>query len=167
MQQGGEKQNVICFEEFKKLKEKTEIEYKKVKKIYSPALKSEIVFNSDGFHHLRYDGSRSERNKSVQKNKFIFFLNAVDILKKSTTVQEYRRLLCPIGKKDRNGFRKTSIIEWFGFFSIISFSKMIRIKTVIRRIGGENGQYHFWSVMPFWNLSNKNKIVGTKEIEDN
>ena len=167
MQQGGEIKSNFSLEEFKKLKEKTENEYKKIGKIYCPALKSEIIFNSDGFHHLRYDGSRSERNKSVQKNKFIFFHSAVEIIKKSTTIQEYRRLLCPIGKRNRNGFRKTSLVEWFGFFSITSFLRMTRVKTVVRRVGGENGQDHFWSVMLFWKLSNKNNIIGSKEIEDN
>ena len=151
---------------FKKLKNKTKADYEKIGSVYSYALKSNIIFNSDGFHHLRYDGSRSERSKKVQKNKFIFLNNAVEILKKSTTVQEYRRSICPIGKRDKSGLRKTSIVEWFGFFSIISFSKKIRVKIVVRRVGANNGQYHFWSVMPFWTLSGKIKIIGSKEIED-
>lgn len=150
------------------LKKATEIEYKKIISVYSPALKAEVIFNSDGFHHLRYDNSRAERSKTVQKNKFLFLNKAVTVIKTSTTVQEYRRSICPIGKTDKKGFRKTSTVEWFGLLAIVSFTKSIRIMVIVRRIGGENGNYHFWSVMPRWSLTNdKRHIIGTKEIEDN
>lgn len=125
----------------------------------------EVHFNSDGFHHLRYDGHRSERNKKVQKNKFRFFPQAVEIIEKSTTVQEYRQGLCPVGKSNSSGFRKTAVVEWFGFFAITDFNNSIRIMVVVRKVG-ENGQYHFWSVMPYWSLSNKNHVIGSNTIKD-
>ncbi|MBI2459796.1 MAG: hypothetical protein HYV53_04620 [Parcubacteria group bacterium] len=157
----------LDLEKFNQLKDTTKLSYDKIGCIYSPALQADIVFNSDGFHHLRYDNNRSERNKRVQyNNKFIYFNKAVEILKKSTTIQEYRRSICAIGNYDRSGFRKTKIIEWFGFFAIISFSKCIRINVVVRRIGEENGKYHFWSIMPYWTLSNSVRIVGSKKIID-
>lgn len=152
-------------EKFNKLKELTELEYKKIGSICNPALRAKIVFNSDGFHHLRYDNSRSERSKSVQQNKFLYFNKAVEILEQSTTIQEYRRSICTTGKPDRSGFRKTTTVEWFGFFSIVSFSKHTRVKVVVRRLGGD-GQYHFWSVMPFWRLTNDRRVIGTRDIED-
>lgn len=37
--------------------------------------------------------------------------------------------------------------------------------TVIRKIG-DGGLYHFWSVMPYWTLSNKKRIVGSEKIMD-
>ena len=156
----------IDLEKFKKLKNKTKDYYQSVGNVYCPALRSDIIFNSDGFHHLCYDESKKERNKRVQKNKLMCFKDGERILKKSTTIQEYRRSICPVGKKNKSGLRKTSILEWFGFFSIISFSRGIRVKVIVRRIGGKNGQYHFWSVMPYWSLSNKNRIIGSKSIED-
>jgi len=124
------------------------------------------VFNSDGFHHLRYDSCRVERNKKSQYVKFLYFSKAVDTIKTSSTIQEYRRSICPVGKPNKNGYRKTSTVEWLAFFTIISFTKRIRIRTVVRRVGGEDGRYHFWSVMPFWSLSNNQRIIGSKEIED-
>ena len=156
----------IDLAKFQELKELTEANYKKIGSIYCPALKSPIIFNSDGFHHLSYDGSRSERSKHVQQTKFRHLNYAVEIIKIATTVQEYRRSICPIGKKDKSGYSKTKTIEWFGFFSIVSFSKKIRINTVVRRIGGDAGNYHFWSVMPFWTLTNSHRIIGSKIIED-
>ncbi len=153
-------------ESWQKLKENTKQEYDTIGSLYCPALKSNILFNADGFHHLRYDGSRKERSKSVQKNKFTYFSDAVDILKKSTTIQEYRRSICPVGKPDKNGFRKTKSIEWFGFFAITSFSKQTRIKVIVRRIGEDNGHYHFWSVIPFWSITNNHRYIGSKDLED-
>lgn len=118
-------ENKFDLEKFNKLKEQIKLEYEKIGSIYCPALKSRVVFNSEGFHHLRYDGSFSERSKKVQQNKFIYFNKVVDILKITTIVQEYRRSICPTGRRDKNGLRKINIVEWFGFYSIISFSKCI------------------------------------------
>lgn len=151
---------------YRDLKKQTELEYEKIVNVHCPALKAEVMFNSDGFHHMRYDSCRIERNKKSQYTKFKYFPKALDIIKTSTTIQEYRRGLCPTGKPDRSGFRKTSTVEWFAFWSIISFTKKIRIRTVVRRVGREDGYYHFWSVMPFWTLSNSNRVIGSKEIED-
>lgn len=156
----------IDLDNFNKIKNATEVHYKKIGSIFCPALKSDIAFNSDGFHHLRYDGSRSERSKKVQQNKFTCLNSAIEILKKSTTIQEYRRSICPVGKPNSKGFRKTKTVEWFGFFAIISFAKCIRINIVVRRIGEESGKYHFWSVMPYWTLSNNNRRIGSEKIKD-
>ncbi len=108
---------------------------------------------------------RSEASK-VNIINFFYFKDALNTIAKTTTIQEYRRNICPIGGPDKNGFRKTKLIEWFAFVGIISFKNGIRIRTVVRRIGGDAGQFHFWSVMPFWNLSGGARIIGTKEIED-
>ena len=149
---------------FNKLKQKTEEDYKEIGTIFSPALKSAINFTSEGFYHLRYSSNRSERTRSVQQNKFRFFNQAVDIIKKATTIQEYRRSICPVGKPDHSGFRKTGIVHWFGFFAITNFSNSTRIMVVVRKVG--EGQYHFWSVMPYWSLSNKNRVIGSDKIKD-
>ena len=130
--------NKIDLEKFKKLKKETEIYYKKVGSIYCPALKSDIVFNSNGFVHLKYNSNRGERSKIIQKNKFVFLKDSIRVLKKTTTLQEYRRMII-----------KKNIVEWFGFFAVIDFKNKIRIKVIVRRLGAENGKYHFWSVMPF------------------
>lgn len=159
--------NNLDLQKFNDLKNRVQFEYRKIGKIFSPALKSDIWFTSNGFHHLRYDSTRSERSKKIQKNKFIYFIDALNILKKATTIQEYRRSIITIEKHDKSDFSKIKIVEWFAFFSIVSFTKKIRIKVIVRRVGGELGQYHFWSVIPYWTLSNKNRIVSSKEIEDN
>ena len=59
-------------EKYKKLREETELEYEKIVSINCPALQAEVVFNSDGFHHLRYDTCRVERHKKSQYSKFLY-----------------------------------------------------------------------------------------------
>jgi hypothetical protein len=102
--------NQIDLKNFQNTKKQAEDYYKKIHKIYSPALKNGIFFNSNGFHHLRFDESRKERNKKVQMNKFRCLKNSLEIIKKATTIQEYRRL-----------YKAGKLIEWFGFFAIIDF----------------------------------------------
>ena len=152
--------------EYKQAKNRAEIFYDRVKKIYCPALKTDVRFTSVGFHHLRYDGSLKERKKDVQLAKFRFLKDATEVLEKSNTIQEYRRNIVPVGGRDKGGFRKTKMVEWFSLFAVTSFSKQYRIKVILRRIGGENGNYHFWSVIPFWTLTNGARHIGSKSIED-
>ena len=138
---------------FNQLRLEAESLYKSVGKLHCPALKSDVYFNSDGFHHLRYDQSRSERNKSEQKNKFLCLKSAISVIGCTTTIQEYRRVES-----------LSRITEWFAFFAITSFSKQTRIKAIVRRVGGV-GNFHFWSVMPFWNLTKDGRSVGSSDLE--
>lgn len=154
-------------EEFDSLRNAVELEYKNIGHIYSPALKSQVAFNSNGLFHLRYDSHRHERNRLVQQDKFRCFSQAVDVIKIATTIQEYRRAVYLAGEPNKDGVNKASLVEWFAFLSIVSFIKKMRIKVVVRRIGGEHSRFHFWSVMPFWSLRNGQRTIGLKEIEDN
>ncbi len=134
--------------DFETLRKNTEEYYKSVDKVYSPALRANVFFNSDGFHHLRFDKTRTERIKKVQRNKLSFLKSAVEIIKTATTVQEYRRSTEPVGKLRADGFRKTALVEYWAFVAILNTDKNIRVKTIVRKVG--EGQHHFWSVMPYW-----------------
>ncbi|MDD3285484.1 MAG: hypothetical protein PHG95_02515 [Patescibacteria group bacterium] len=147
-------------EEFNKLKIEVESRYKAIGSIFSPALEASIFFNANGWHHLRYDNNRSERSKAVQKNKLIFLNDALRVLRQATTIQEYRRTLL----LDNNN--NPHITEWFAFWAIVSFMRKIRIKIIIRRVGGNNSFYHFWSVMPYWSLRGREKLIASSKIED-
>lgn len=144
--------------EFNSLQRKVKVEYYQLGSIYCPALSASIRFNSNGFHHLRYDNNRSERSKAVQFNKYRFFNSAVGVLQTATTIQEYRRIYRYVDEDNK-------IIEWFAFWAIISFIKKIRIKVIVRRVGGPNSQYHFWSVMPFWKLNSSKRNIGSSVLE--
>lgn len=131
---------------FKELRDKARLYYDSVNEVYCPALEARVIFNAEGFHHLRYNCSLSERSKPEQRNKLAYIPQAVEIIKKTTTVQEVREFLEPVGLKDKNGLRKTAHVTYFGFWAMLE--KNIRIKVIVRRIDG--GQYFFRSLMPFW-----------------
>jgi hypothetical protein len=69
--------------------------FDKKPEIRCPYFNQPVVLNSDGFHHLRYS-ARRERNKREQK--FSLAPLAIEVIKRSGTVQEYRRIWQPIGK---------------------------------------------------------------------
>ncbi|OGF35950.1 hypothetical protein A2482_03365 [Candidatus Falkowbacteria bacterium RIFOXYC2_FULL_48_21] len=155
--------------EFQNVRKKAELFYQSVGELFCPALKSKIKFNSDGFHHLRYDNSRAERSKPEQKNKLLFLKKAIVILQVATTIQEYRKTVQAVGKVRQDGFRKTSLVEYFGFVAITNLANGIRVKVIVRKMG--DGDYHFWSLMPLWRqerITNNQvaRFVSSKEIED-
>ena len=57
---------------FRSKKEKARALYNAQNNLYNPYFKSQIVFNSDGFHHLQYS-ARRERDKKEQLLKFNLF----------------------------------------------------------------------------------------------
>ena len=148
-----------------KKKEKARQIYSSQKTIFSPYFKESAVLNSDGFHHLRYS-ARRERNKKEQILKFTLLPLGLYIIKTATTLQEYRKLLSPIGNKSsRDGARPMKMIEWWGFVAI--FTKQgIKVRVVLRKVG--DGNIHFWSVMPYSRLKRRDmgQKLFTEGIED-
>ncbi|MDD5252243.1 MAG: hypothetical protein PHT12_06500 [Patescibacteria group bacterium] len=156
-------------EKFKAYKEQRETFYKTIGKVFCPVLKCDVHFTADGFHHLQFDGSRCERSKVAQYRKFRCIENAVDIIGKSATIQEYRSFTEPIGKVKRDGFRKTSLCRYWAFSSVVGEDLDIRIKAIVRQVG--EGQVHFWSVMPTMQVYKKDdgsavKVVGGIKLQD-
>jgi hypothetical protein len=120
--------------------------------------------SSDGFHHLRYS-ARRERNKKEQILKFTLLPLGLRILEKATTLQEYRKLLSPVGKKSgRDNMTPMKLVQWWGFVAIF-VEQEIKVRVVVRRVG--NGNLHFWSVMPYSkiNKGRKQKLF-TEGLED-
>jgi hypothetical protein len=64
--------------------------------ITCPYFDGDVLLNAEGLHHLRYSAER-ERSKSEQMLKFRLLPLALEAIKKSGTVQEYRRIWQPIG----------------------------------------------------------------------
>lgn len=138
--------------------------YTKQRTIFSPYFNSDIVLNSDGFHHLQFS-ARSERPKEEQLLKFALMPLGLDIIKKATTLQEYRKLLSPVGKKSqKDGLRTTKLVEWWGFVAIF-VGQDIKVRVVLRRVG--DGNLTFWSVMPYIKFRrDRTQKLFTDGIED-
>ncbi len=147
---------------FNERKEKAEDIYFAQKNIYNPYLKTQIIFNSDGFHHLQFS-ARRERNKKEQLLKFSLLPLAIEVIKNSGTLQEYRKGLVMIGKKSKDGLAIAKPTDYWGFIAIVS-SSQIKIRVILRRVG--DGNVIFWSVMPYSKLKDGQKLY-TEGIEDN
>ena len=149
-------------QEFFKIRDKADAFYKNLGKIRCRALEADVHFTSDGFHHLRFDGTRAERAKNVQRTKLLCLEEAADVVRRSSTIQEYRCALQPIGKPDLQGLRVTKKVEYFGLTAITDIVKLRRVNVVIRRVG--DGNYHFWSVMPQWKETKVNGGPAVRSI---
>ncbi|MFA5936305.1 MAG: hypothetical protein WC822_00295 [Candidatus Paceibacterota bacterium] len=150
-------------ESFIKIKEKVEKLYLDKKEIYCPYFQKRIILNSDGFHHLQFS-SRRERNKNEQFLKFRLTPLALKIIEKSGTIQEYRKILMPVGKKSKkDGFVKMKEVEFWGLVAIMG-EKSKKIKTILRRVG--DGNIIFWSVMPYSKIKNGEQKIFTEGIEE-
>ena len=146
---------------FNERKEKARSVYDAQRSVYNPYLQNEIVFNSDGFHHLQFS-ARRERDKKEQLLKFRLLPLAIGVIKNSGTLQEYRKSFLTVTKKAKDGFARTKDVEYWGFVAIVGESK-IKIRAILRRLG--DGNITFWSVMPDSKLKGGQKLYDVG-IED-
>ena len=148
---------------FNEKKEKAKTIYHAQRSIYNPYLKNDVIFNSDGFHHLQFS-ARRERDKEEQILKFNLLPLAIGIIKKSGTLQEYRKKLISAGKKSpRDGLTPTKVAQYWGFVAITGESSQIKIIVILRQVG--DGNITFWSVMPYHKLKGGQKLY-SDGIED-
>jgi hypothetical protein len=150
-------------EYFNVRKEKAHAIFTAQKTIRNPYFQTDVILNSDGFHHLQFS-ARRERNKREQLLKFRLLPLGLEIIRKSGTIQEYRRLLTPIGKPSaRDGSVPMKNVEYWGLVAIVGENK-IKVRTVLRRVG--DGNITFWSVMPYSKIKNGQQKMFTDGIED-
>src|SRR5438477_12783419 len=86
--------------------------------IHCPYFETDVVLNAEGLHHLRYSAER-ERSKPEQMLKFRLLPLALDVIRKTGTVQEYRRIWQPLGKPGADGMRAGKEVEYWGLVAII------------------------------------------------
>ncbi len=145
-------------------KQKAEAIYNRQDSIPCPYFSVPVVLNADGFHHLQFS-ARRERNKREQLLKFRLLPLALQVIRKSGTVQDYRKTMAPIGKKSKqNGFVPMKEIEYWGFVAIVGELTPVRIRVIIRRVG--TGNIIFWSVMPHTKIKNGTQKLYAGNMED-
>jgi len=131
--------------------------YKQINKIRCPALNYQFVhFSSEGFKHLIYKGKgkRKERSKQDQIARFKLLPRARELVKITTTFQEYDESVTTIKKKRfKKVVQESATIRYWGLIAII---RNVKIKVIIREVG--NGKKHFWSVIPAWRTSYERDI---------
>lgn len=108
-----------------------------------PYFSQPIILNAEGLHHLRYSAKR-ERTKPEQILKFRLLPLALEVIRKSGTVQEYRRIWQPLGKPGADGMRAAKEVGYWGLLAIIG-PRPDKIRVILRRVG--TGNVTLWSVM--------------------
>jgi hypothetical protein len=81
---------------YQRLRDQTKESFNNTPEVRCPHFNQSVVLNADGLHHLRYS-ARRERNKPEQLLKFTLVPLALEVIKRSGTIQEYRRIWQPIG----------------------------------------------------------------------
>ncbi len=141
---------------YEKIKEDARQFYNQIGKVACPAFENQPVhFNSEGFNHLVFKGNRKERDKQEQIMRFKLLPLALKMIKlasiyqeKDETIQEFRV------KKFKKIIEESKVVKYWGIIGILENKK---IKVIIRQVG-ENGQKHFWSVIPAW-VTNKYRDI--------
>ncbi len=138
-------------EHYQKLRDGTAQLFQKNPLVHCPYFNQEVTLNADGLHHLRYSAGR-ERSKAEQALKFSLVPLALKVIRKSGTLQEYRKGLIEVGKQSaRDGSIPMKHVEYWGFVAIMGDENPVKLRAVLRRIG--DGKIIFWSVMPAMKLS--------------
>lgn len=132
---------------YEKLRADAQQFYNGLHPVFSPALNESVSFTAEGFNHIVFKGSRSEREKPSQIMRFKMLARAAKLMGLSTTYQEYEETLREFEvKSHKKRVHKSKPVKYWGIIAIIDGRK---IKVVVRKIG-DNGQLHFWSVVPAW-----------------
>jgi hypothetical protein len=106
-------------EYFKLKKQRQKPLYQAQSVIYSPYFKKNIILNSRGFRHLQFSQDK-ERPEKEQLFKFRFLELAFEVIKQSSTIQEYRDGLFAVGNKSKkNGLRKLKYTQYWRMVAIV------------------------------------------------
>ncbi len=143
------------FSNYEKLKGDAINFYHNIGKIKSPIFEQDVYFTAEGFNHIVFTNSRSERERTSQILRFKLLPLAVKLIKISTTYQEFEETLKEFSVKSyKKTIKKTRPVKYWGIIAIIDGRK---IKVILRKVG-ENGNVHFWSIVPAW-VTNKYRDI--------
>lgn len=147
-------------ESLEQLRQKARVAYKKIGSVKCPYFKEEIMFNSEGFNHIRYRAARRERHLDVQKMRYTLLKFAQIIIGKSQTLQEHN-MIKQFVETEMNK-RKESVLKEVHFYGFIAIIDGWKVKVIVRQIG--NGKKHFWSIIPNWRTRKSKE--GRKSFEN-
>ncbi|HEY4488940.1 MAG TPA: hypothetical protein VJA87_00425 [Candidatus Paceibacterota bacterium] len=137
---------------YEKIREDARSLYGETRPVHSPALNDRVHFTAEGFNHIIFKGSRSERERPSQVMRFKLLPRAVRLIAHANTFQEFEETIKEFEVKARKKrVRKSKSVRYWGIIAIFEGRK---IKVILRKIG--DGQVHFWSIVPAW-TTNKHR----------
>ena len=132
---------------YQKLRSDALIYYNTIGTVFSPAFNTKVTFPAEGFNHIIFTDPRSERERSSQIARFKLLPLAKKLVELSTTYQEIEESIQEFTIKRRKKKIKASrLVRYWGVIAIIDNQK---IKVILRKVG-DNGNLHFWSIVPAW-----------------
>lgn len=135
---------------YQKLRNDSQKYYSSIGHIKSPVLNEFISFKSEGFNHIIYKNNNNEREQTSQLLRFKLLPLAKKLIELSTTYQEFEETIQEFVVKERKKkVRKSKGVKYWGIIAIINGRK---IKVILRKIG-DNGDIHFWSIIPAWSTN--------------
>lgn len=145
--------------DFDVVKDKGENLYKTLGDIYCPYFKEKVSFSAHGLEHLKFKQRAKARPEKDQYMRFRLIHLAPEILKLSHTIQ---------GILETKKFERVHVnsrIDWIlkpvSYYEFIAVVKRNRIKIMVKQI--DSGQRFFWSIIPFWRMSN---VTMTRLLHD-
>lgn len=122
----------IDFREF--LKEKRAW-YKTIKSVFCPCLQENIIFNSQGFYHLRYDSHGKMRTIKEQMYKIGLLPLVIPVIKSAQKIYHYEQRYSKVHEK---------YIEFWALKEVVG-QQNAKVKVILRKVG--DGNITFCSVM--------------------
>jgi hypothetical protein len=136
-------------EEFDRVKDKAEADYKSVVQVYCPYLGKQIKFNAKGLEHLKFKARRKERSHHDQFMRLKLLHYAPAIIKKSHTLQGLNETKT-FERQKRHG-RWEGALKPVTYYEFIAVMDRIRTKVIVKHVDGE--EPYFYSIIPFWRVS--------------
>ncbi len=102
---------------------------------------------------MRHEVSGRERSTKEQMYKLGLLPLVIPVIKTAKIIDKYYKIKVPISRRKIKGKREIKEVEYWAITSFVGKQKS-KIKVVLRKIG--NGQIHFWSVMKYERVVNKN-----------
>ena len=118
---------------YEELINKRKIWYDNVKKIYCPCISEDIIFNSKGFHHIKYDGSGRARSKKQRMYRLGILPLAIPVIKCAKKIYEYTPPEC-LNKLEKS-------VEYWALREKVG-RQNTTITVILRRIGSGNIAFH-------------------------
>lgn len=141
----------IDLKKFKLIREESIKRYNKIGSVHCPYFGEKIIFNNRGLRHLRFKSWNRSRSISDQYMRFRLLDLAVQVIKKSNTLQEYSEAKNLERIQINSRWEQRAVrVNYYGFVAIID---ELRIKVIVKEIN--RGQKLFWSLIPCWKQDRK------------
>jgi len=136
---------------FEEVKQEAKSFYDTIKKVHNPYLNTDIHFNNEGFEHLLTKSWNRGRSTVDQYTRLRLLPKVKEIIKKTTTLQEYSERHDFVRQKINSRWEKRLKLIKYYVFVVILIDAGLRLKLVIKHIEGAKPQ--FWSVYPSWKVT--------------